>query len=456
MYALDRKMLLTGLEQARQRCKDDNEMKKAFDKLENKYMNLNNAIGIRKDQISHFILRIGFCKTEDTRRWFLTQECNLLKQRLESLSDEDRAIFMEKNNISYDIISDKQKESMRDKLFGLPGAMKDAEFLKTKYYKIPFEEALQLMAKRQVYLEKGYAYVPLSQLVSTIISRFRRDLSRSLAEASHKFDVVAGDPRISPIIQNLPKQYVGKDYTKAQSIDKLTPQKVDYAADNNMPLCMKHLHNTVKREHKLKHFGRLQYGLFLKGAGLDMDDSIAFFENHFTKIMSHDQFVKGYAYNIRHMHGKEGGRKSYTPYSCMKIIMGPSPEAGAAHGCPYRHMKDSQLASLLSSLSIATNDVNNIVTTAKKSNYQVACQMHFDAVHPGHGKMDLGFADGVYSNHPNQWFEASTKYYKVKTGNINTNTNTDTVNDTNIDGNANDTTMDINDETVVQEEALAM
>jgi DNA primase large subunit len=49
------------------------------------------------------------------------------------------------------------------------------------------------------------------------------------------------------------------------------------------------------------------------------------------------QFVKGYAYSFRHMYGKEGARKNYTPYSCMKIIMGTPPEAGAHHGCPFRY-----------------------------------------------------------------------------------------------------------------------
>jgi hypothetical protein len=35
------------------------------------------------------------------------------------------------------------------------------------------------------------------------------------------------------------KQYVGKDFGKSQSLDKLTPDRVDNAADANMPLCMK-------------------------------------------------------------------------------------------------------------------------------------------------------------------------------------------------------------------------
>ena len=69
---------------------------------------------------------------------------------------------------------------------------------------------------------------------------------------------------------------------------------------------------------------------------MELDDASRFWESMFTKLISHDEFQKKYAYNVRHMYGKEGARKSYTPYSCMKIIMGAAPEVGGHHGCPYK------------------------------------------------------------------------------------------------------------------------
>ena len=59
-----------------------------------------------------------------------------------------------------------------------------------------------------------------------------------------------------------------------------------------MPLCMRAAHDGLKKDHKLKHDARRQYGLFLKGAGMSMEESLLFFQNEFTKVMSGDDFNK--------------------------------------------------------------------------------------------------------------------------------------------------------------------
>lgn len=69
---------------------------------------------------------------------------------------------------------------------------------------------------------------------------------------------------------------------------------------------------------------------------MELDEALIFWEGQFAKLIQHDQFSKQYAYSFRHMYGKEGARKNYTPYSCLKIIMGTPPEVGSYHGCPFR------------------------------------------------------------------------------------------------------------------------
>jgi DNA primase large subunit len=69
----------------------------------------------------------------------------------------------------------------------------------------------------------------------------------------------------------------------------------------SMPLCMRQAQAGLKRDGKLKHSARQQYGLFLKGGGLSMEDALVFFSSSYSRVMTPDQFQKGYAYNIRHM-----------------------------------------------------------------------------------------------------------------------------------------------------------
>jgi DNA primase large subunit len=90
---------------------------------------------IKRDQISHFILRLAYCRTEDLRRWFLTQECILFKYRLDDMTDSERESFMSDNGLHFDMVSAEEKRKRMDKLIGLAGITNEVMFHNTNYYR---------------------------------------------------------------------------------------------------------------------------------------------------------------------------------------------------------------------------------------------------------------------------------------------------------------------------------
>lgn len=116
---------------------------------------------------------------------------------------------------------------------------------------------------------------------------------------------------------------------------------------------MRVLHEALKTQHHLKNSGRIQYGLYLKGIGVTLEDALRFWKTEFSMKIDPDKFDKQYAYAIRHTFGKEGKQTNYTPLGCPKIISS-AVGAGEYHGCPYRHMDHESLRLKLSSYGIPT------------------------------------------------------------------------------------------------------
>lgn len=209
-----------------------------------------------------------------------------------------------------------------------------------------------------------------------------------------------------PVLKNLANQYVGPSLAVVQApTEAVSAGMIDDLAKTSMPLCMRTLHNAFRTNHHLKHTGRMQYGLFLKGIGVPLEEAIKFWKSEMCKKINVDQFNKRYAYNIRHNYGKEGKRQDYTPYTCQKIINAEPPKSGEYHGCPFRHYDEMHLRNALRGIDdVARDGILQLVNTYQ---YQLACKRYFEATHKD------GNSDAV-GNHPNTYYEESRQFHIQK------------------------------------------
>ncbi|XP_043469059.1 DNA primase large subunit-like [Leptopilina heterotoma] len=328
----------------------------------------------RHDHISHFILRLAYCQTDDLRNWFISKEVEFFKLRFTNLAQDSVKFILSTNNFDFSLVPEEEKNELRDKLYSIKEADSSLD-----YYKLPFEKVTDLVKDRRVFIKKGMAYVPHHDLISVIVSIYKEHLNKMMDIAKDYLENISTDERLTGFLKHLPQSFSGM--TKAVWSTETTPiGMLDELSKISYPLCMRTLHETVRRDHHVKHGGRQQYGLFMKGIGVSLEDALIFWKQEFCQKMDEDKFNKQYRYNIRHMYGKEGKQTSYTPYGCTKIItemVGP----GEFHGCPYKQMPKDILKAKLCSYGLRSENVTEIADLATGGHYNLACQMCFDVTH---------------------------------------------------------------------------
>ncbi|EFA10435.1 DNA primase large subunit-like Protein [Tribolium castaneum] len=359
----------------------------------------------KADYLSHFILRLAYCRSEQLRRWFLSRELEWFWIRFTAQSREGVKNFLRLYKFSYTPISEEEKVSLRHELEASTAGL--ILFEETEFFKVPFTEVCSLVRGRKVFLKAGFAYIPSSELVVCIQSKFRAELSEELTWYSHRIHLF-DDERIGPLLSNFHNLHTGQNYRVRENHESVDPADLDAYAKKHFPLCMKHMHEVLRSEHHHKHQGRLTYGLFLKAIGLLYEDALKFWRDEFTKKMDLNQFEKGYVYNIKHMYGLVGKRASYSPYSCVKIItssVGP----GEHHGCPFKHWDVNLVKQKVIECGVSVDGANEIKQLVSDGHYQLACGKYFEYTH--------GKALGNGINHPNQYFEESMNIEKGASGN---------------------------------------
>lgn len=441
-FALDRLKVLRSVETGKLRTKNEDDLLRFVEpvlagNLELKRNTRLGAVGSqvllderRKDHFSHFILRLAYCKSEDLRNWFVRQETSLFKLRFTAENPDDRDAFIK--DAKLDITSVSIDDILKEKLASdyspalaktvLPRLVADIKATYAQhsmwdgaqpivFYKTPFYCVPELVARRSVLIIKGWAYVAQAERVILVVNAFKKALCESLEMTAKALPRLDEDDRLVPVLNSLSKQYMSKEYAPSGQKGVVTHDQIPQL-ESHFPPCMQSLAVAIKRDSHLKHTARLQYGLFLKGIGLTLEEALIFWRKSFNR-MSDDEFnKKGYAYNIRYNYGMEGKRTNYTPYSCMKIISA-TPGPGESHGCPFRHYSQDNLVGMLQRLRVKDQDVQEIAKRSKEGHYQLACTRLFEVTRRGQAGADGAenvLPDSVLMEnieHPNQYFDLS-------------------------------------------------
>lgn len=230
------------------------------------------------DRLSHFTLRLALCNNEEWRRWFCRAEVALFRSRFQTASPADHARFFVDNSIPMERVTD---PDIIEEVVSL-NRKKDAGH---DVFQMPFINALDLVGKRKVIVRDGLALVPNREMLTIVCARFRSELSANLAatfRASHQMNL-KWDDRIKPLLASIQSnKLMDRSYKPlalgsqfdASSIEKLAPQ--------SFPPCMMNMFQSLKTDRHLKHEGRRQFGLFLKGVGLSMEESLKFWRESFA------------------------------------------------------------------------------------------------------------------------------------------------------------------------------
>ncbi|KAK1271461.1 putative DNA primase large subunit [Acorus gramineus] len=106
--------------------------------------------------------------------------------------------------------------------------------------------------------------------------------------------------RLTPIVEALSPSYLGGLLATPKEFGEVSLKDIDQFANCSFPLCMHHLFEKLREEHHLKHGGRMQLGLFLKGCRLKVKYAQTFWRAESSKKVGSERFDKEYAYSIWH------------------------------------------------------------------------------------------------------------------------------------------------------------
>ncbi|KAF6203824.1 hypothetical protein GE061_002159 [Apolygus lucorum] len=346
------------------------------------------------DHISQFILMVAFCRRRGLTYWFINQETKLFILRWFKMFAQEQSDFLATYKMDYE-------EAEHSELASLSSLFGDTLLDSVKYYKVHFTDAPNLLKRRKFLIREGFCYVRIEDMYVPIVKHLKRVILETSKNYKTNLGRVWGDNRIKSIIFYVQRTISKSSNQYESKKGQVTEKNIHQLCDESFPLCMKILQLHLSRDHHLRNEGRYQYTLFLKGLGLSLTNSVAFWKAHFTKKIEESVFMKKYTYHIRHAYGTEGKMADYRPKSCSDILKGiPGPLE--YHGCPFKVLDTIRMKEALHRSGIDRKDYAPIMDQVQNGLPQEACKTYFGLVHGEnypHSSIE----------HPNVYYDESRK-----------------------------------------------
>jgi DNA primase large subunit len=367
------------------------------------------------DLLSHWILKLLF--NEENKSDLLINEGNIFSARLfvnaekyasgfkGGKSDEEKEKIKRKHIKQYYLNKLKQYHDFEV----VKGINPDKE--EEERIKVPFKFCARLLEKYEVKLENGYAIVTPDNVLIVIQDIYSEILHAHNTNVKKLYkQIIKADERFAMLLQLLKEFHKNTDYSykpqKHQNTAKVDARNIDFHAKEHFPMCMQEIYGGLKKKHQLKHWGRLQLGLFLKGVGMTLNENIALFSTELAKVADGNKKQSEYKYYIEHMYGKKGKKTDYTPWSCNKIAEKAIPSGNDIYGCPFKYYSDANLKNALVLRNLNEAQIEDVIS-ARKDGFNMGCRKVFEYTH------NIQKVRNSIGKHPNGYF-LSSHYAKSK------------------------------------------
>ncbi|XP_063235291.1 uncharacterized protein LOC134538162 [Bacillus rossius redtenbacheri] len=257
------------------------------------------------------------------------------------------------------------------------------------HLRVPFQMCLPLVRRREVDLCEGHALVPCGKWKELLSSLFETHWllgSREMRGSGVVSDAME-DPRVAAMLREAERR-VGASVSVARRAPGSALRACDVDAESAFfPPCARHLHGRLRATHRLPHEARRRYTLFLKAAGVPVDQALLFWREEYSRprdgcsgcAHSWQRDARRYTYGIRHTYGLEGGRYDYGTPACHAIqraTLTPLSE----EGCPFKHFEDSKLKKCLhENIACDVPTMNTILALRKRNKPTEACAAYLSA-----------------------------------------------------------------------------